>query len=130
MPGKKFTHNQTQEKTVLGKYGIRIAMTKLKIEKADTFWKRLIGLIGRKNLAPCTGMLIAPCHSIHMLFMRFSIDAVFIDKDFRIKKIVPNIKPWCGLAFCFDAWAVIELNAGEAFRLKLAIGQTLKLELI
>ena len=105
-------------------------MRKIKVEKADTFFKRLIGLIGRKEINSETGLLIAPCNSIHMLFMRFSIDAIFIDKEFRIKKIVKNLKTWIGFAVCFNAWGVIEMNAGEADRLKLAVNQTLKVEMI
>lgn len=98
----------------------------LKIEKADTFFKRFIGLIGRKEIAPNYGLLIAPCNSIHMLFMRFSIDAVYIDKNFVIKKIVENLKPWIGISACIGAWAVIELKAGEAARLNLSVGQKIE----
>ena len=65
-----------------------------------------------------------------MLFMRFSIDAIFIDKEFRIKKIVRNLKTWIGFAVCLKAWGVIEMKAGEADRLKLAVNQTLKEEMI
>lgn len=102
----------------------------LKIEIADTFQKRLKGLIGRQSLESARGLLIAPCKCIHMLFMRFSIDAVFIDKDFRIRKIVSNLQPWVGYAICLDAWAVIEVQSGEAERLKMAVDQTLKVEMI
>lgn len=102
----------------------------LHIEKADTFFKRLIGLTGRKNLPPSHGLLLSPCNSIHMLFMRFPIDAVFLDKNFKIKKIVSNLKPWLGFAFSFDSFAVLELNAGEAARLQLSVGQSLKMEII
>lgn len=101
-------------------------MLHIKIEKADTFLKRLIGLIGRKNMTKGQGFLIAPCNSIHMLFMNFAIDAVFIDKNRRIKKIFRNLKPWRGFAVCLDAWAVLELNAGEASRLNLTVGQILE----
>ena len=109
---------------------LQIDMVKIKVEKADTFFKRLIGLIGRKKIDSATGLLIAPCNSIHMLFMRFSIDAIFIDKEFRIKKIVRNLKTWIGFAVCLKAWGVIEMKAGEADRLKLAVNQTLKEEMI
>lgn len=100
-----------------------IYMKLIKIEKADTFFKRLIGLIGRKKLAKGQGLWIVPCNSIHMLFMSFAIDAVFIDKNRRIKKICRNLKPWIGFAICLGAWGVLELNAGEASRLNLTVGQ-------
>lgn len=98
----------------------------LSIQKADSFFKRFIGLIGRKSLPPYHGLLLSPCHSIHMLFMRFPIDAVFLDKNFTIKKIVPNLKPWFGFAFSFDSFSVLELNSGEASHLHLYVGLSLK----
>ncbi len=105
-------------------------MATFKIEKADTFFKRLRGLIGRKNLPPGQGLMIVPCNSIHMLFMNFAIDAVFIDKNFVIKKIAANLQTWTGISFCIGAWAVIELAAGETARLNLHVGDTLDVEFI
>ena len=102
----------------------------LHVEKADTFFKRLFGLTCRKSLPPYHGLLLSPCNSIHMLFMLFPIDAVFLDKNFTITKIVSNLKPWFGFAFSFHSFAVLELNAGEAERLHLSVGQSLHLEFI
>lgn len=100
----------------------------IKIEKADTFLKRLRGLIGRENLPQGHGLMIVPCNSIHMLFMSFDIDAVYIDKNFVIKKIAANLKTWTGFSFCIGAWAVVELAAGESERLNLKVGQILEME--
>ena len=98
------------------------------IEIADTFLKRLVGLIGRKNLPAGEGLLIAPCNSIHMFFMRFPIDAIYIDKNFEIKKIVRDLKAWTGFSYCRGAWAVVEVAAGESARLNLKVGMTLKVK--
>jgi hypothetical protein len=46
--------------------------------------------------------------------MRFAIDAIFIDKDYRVLKIAPNLRPWLGIACCHKAWGVVEVAAGEA----------------
>jgi len=35
------------------------------------------GLLGRRELPDGEGILLRPCASIHMFFMRFAIDAVF-----------------------------------------------------
>ncbi|WP_229711456.1 DUF192 domain-containing protein [Pectinatus frisingensis] len=86
----------------------------LRIEAADTFLKRLIGLMGRKKLPPDQGMLLSPCNSIHMLFMRFAIDAVYLDRDNRIIRIVRHLQPWLGISLCFRAHAVLEVTAGTA----------------
>ena len=98
----------------------------MKVIFAFSFLQRLKGLIGQSCIE--TPLLIAPCHAIHMLFMKVDIDAVFIDQTFRIKKIYRGLKRWRGLAFCFDAWGVIEMKAGEANRLNLKIGDTLYIE--
>ena len=102
----------------------------LKIKIAKSFFSRFMGLMGKESLPRETGLLIAPCQSIHMMFMRFSIDAVYIDKNFVIKKIVRNLKTWTGFSICINAWGVIEINAGEAERLNLKVGEKLSVEII
>jgi len=90
----------------------------LQLETADTFLTRFCGLMLRKRLPAGRGLLIAPCSSIHMCFMRFAIDAIFIDQDYRVLKVVRNVKPWIGLAWCRKAWGVVEVAAGEADQVK------------
>ena len=92
------------------------------LEIADTFLKRFLGLMGRKKIPAGQGLLILPCNSIHMMFMRFSIDAVYVDKNFVVKKIVRKLPAWLGMSICAGAHAVIELAAGEADRLNFRIG--------
>ena len=50
---------------------------------ADSLFTRFMGLMGRKTLVQGTGLLITPCNSIHMLFMRFPIDAVFLSSGMK-----------------------------------------------
>ena len=92
---------------------------KLQLEIADTFFRRFCGLMLRQKLPAGHGLLIAPCSSIHMCFMRFAIDAVWVDKEMNILKISRNVRPWIGLAWCPKAWGVVEMTAGEADRLGL-----------
>lgn len=61
---------------------------------ARTFAERARGLIGTKSLPPGEGMLILKCNAIHTFFMRFPIDATFLDKNNDIVKVVRNIRPW------------------------------------
>ena len=63
-------------------------------EIAETFAERAKGLIGRRGLAPGTGMLITKCNCIHTFFMRFAIDATFLDKSGKVVKVVKGIRPW------------------------------------
>ena len=46
---------------------------------ADTFYKRLTGLIGQKNIN--FGMLFPKCNSIHTYFMKENIDIIGLDKN-------------------------------------------------
>ena len=82
---------------------------------AETWFTRLRGLLGRKGLAEGEGLLLRPASSIHTAFMRFTIDAVFIDRENRIVKVASEPRPW-RMAACRGSRAVLELSAGEAAR--------------
>lgn len=92
---------------------------------ADNFLDRFLGLMGRKAPPQNHGLLLYPCNSIHMMFMRFAIDAIFLDRDNRIVKIVPHLRPWLGLAFAPGAYACIELPAGTVEMLGWRVGMKL-----
>ena len=93
---------------------------------AATPWRRLKGLLGRARLEESEGMLISRTSSIHMFFMRFAIDAVFLDRELVVRKVVPELKPW-RFAFARGAKSVVELAAGEAARRGVAAGDRLAL---
>ena len=99
----------------------------LTLEVADSFFSRFRGLMLRKKLPSGHGLLLAPCNSIHMCFMRFAIDAVYIDKDYRILKVVTNLRPWIGLSLCLHAAGVIELPAHTAARYGMVRGAQLEM---
>ena len=61
---------------------------------ARTFAERARGLIGTKSLPEGEGLLIEKCNAIHTCFMRFAIDATFLDKNDQVVKVVRNIRPW------------------------------------
>jgi uncharacterized membrane protein (UPF0127 family) len=94
---------------------------------AETPLTRLRGLLGRKQLEQGEGLLLRPASSIHMWFMRFPIDAVFVDRENRVLRVVEHLAPW-RLAACRGAKAVIELPAGEAARVGLVAGDRLSLK--
>jgi uncharacterized membrane protein (UPF0127 family) len=80
---------------------------------ADRPWSRLRGLLGRSGLEAGEGLLLRPSGSIHMLFMRFPIDAVFCDRDLVVLDVVPGLRPW-RFAGRRGARVVIELAEGAA----------------
>jgi uncharacterized membrane protein (UPF0127 family) len=91
---------------------------------ADSFVLRLRGLLGRGELDTGDGLLLQPSGSIHTWFMRHPIDAVFLDRDFRVLRTVPAIPPW-RVAAVRHARAVLELRAGEAERRGITVGECL-----
>jgi uncharacterized membrane protein (UPF0127 family) len=93
------------------------------IKKADTFSTRLKGLMFRKQPLYKEGLWIIPCNSIHMCFMFFPIDAVFLDKQMRVVHLVHNLQPWRLVTPVSGAYSVIELPAGMIRKMQLAIGQ-------
>ena len=83
-----------------------------RVEVAVTRSERRKGLLGRSGLEPWSALIIAPCFSIHTMFMRFDIDAVFVDDDGRAVKVVQGMGPW-RIAVQPFAHAVVELPAGS-----------------
>ena len=84
----------------------------------------MIGLVGRKELAPDEGLLLKPGNAIHTFLMRFPIDVVFLDGDQRVLKIVPALPPH-RVAGAARARAVLELPAGRAAAAGLQVGERL-----
>jgi uncharacterized membrane protein (UPF0127 family) len=85
------------------------------VETAATFWSRFRGLMLRGQLPAGHALLIRPGTSIHMMFMRFPIDAVFCDKEHRVTSVHHHVRPWIGLAMGGKgAKYVIELPSGAA----------------
>jgi uncharacterized membrane protein (UPF0127 family) len=82
------------------------------VEIADCFWARARGLIGRREIPNGFGLVIRPCNAIHMLFMSMDLDALHVDSDGRVVRILHEIKPWrVGPIVRKSAW-VIELPTG------------------
>ena len=82
---------------------------------ASNPWSRFRGLMLRSPLAPGEGLVIQPCSSIHMMFMRFRIDVVFYDREHLVTAVARNVAPWRGLAFGKKKTrGAIELPAGAA----------------
>jgi uncharacterized protein len=93
---------------------------------AATPLRRLKGLLGRKTLGGDEGLLLRPVNAIHMFFMRFAIDAIFVDKELAVVKVREQLRPW-RVAGARGAKGVLELRAGEARRRGIAPGDRLRI---
>ncbi|NLH95766.1 MAG: DUF192 domain-containing protein [Clostridiaceae bacterium] len=95
---------------------------------ASTFFARLRGLQFRKRFPPGHGLLLVPCNSIHTFFMRFPIDAVFLDRENRVVHICEGIKPWRVSGMIRSARCVLELPAGTVSATGTARGDMLDIQ--
>lgn len=80
--------------------------------KADNFWLKLKGLMGRKDMEDEEGLLLVNCSSVHCFFMKFTIDVVYLDKKCKVIGI-ETIRPF-GIGKVFTgACHVLEMKEGK-----------------
>jgi uncharacterized membrane protein (UPF0127 family) len=86
-----------------------------RIEPAFDSSSRRRGLLGRSELPDGTAMVLAPCNSIHMFFMRFAIDVVFVNRTGEVVKTYPLVRPW-RIRLAARGFAAVELPEGTIDR--------------
>lgn len=79
---------------------------------ADTFGGRLKGLLGTRGLPEGAGLILDPCNSVHMFFMSYPIDVLFLSGDGRVVGIVHRLQPWRLTPIFWKARRAVELPAG------------------
>ncbi|MFA6031017.1 MAG: DUF192 domain-containing protein [Elusimicrobiota bacterium] len=84
------------------------------MELADGLRSRLVGLLGRSALGRGEGLWLVPCSQVHMFFMRFPIDVVFLDAKGRVLQVVRELRPWRVSPWVRGAHSALELPAGGA----------------
>lgn len=84
------------------------------------------GLLGRRQLPDDECLLIRPAGSIHTFFMRFPIDALFLDRELRVLAVSNDLKPW-RVAGQRGAHVVVEMAAGQATKRGVRVGEQLVL---
>lgn len=83
-----------------------------KVWKAGNTWERMRGLLGRPQLAASEALLLEPCGSVHCIGMRYALDLVYVDRQWRVCKLVYGLKPW-RFSASFAAHATLELAEGN-----------------
>jgi uncharacterized membrane protein (UPF0127 family) len=97
-------------------------------KRAASFWARGRGLMFTDGLPEDGALVIEPCSSIHMFFMRFSLDVLYVDREDRVVRVQQGIKPWrLGPLFTPGARYVIELPVGTIQRSGTQVGDQLML---
>ena len=105
-----------------------------RLEVAGSWLSRLRGLIGRRGLGPGEGLYLPGTNSIHMLFMRFAIDVVFVgaprtDGSRQVVAVRERLAPWTGVVWWVrGARGVVELPAGSLAASGLKLGDYVSFE--
>ena len=105
------------------------------VEVAGSVWARFMGLMGRRNLPPDAGLWLPGDNGIHMFFMRFAIDAVFLGKPDsaadgarRVVAAKRRLRPWIGMVPLVGAAnGVLELPAGTIEATGTEVGDVVQL---
>lgn len=95
--------------------------------EANTFTKRLIGLLGQKSFGDTDGLLLCPCSQVHSIGMRFRFDVVYLNSDFEIVALYENVEKNRILPYNIAVKSVLELPAGTICNLKIGIKDVLKI---
>jgi uncharacterized membrane protein (UPF0127 family) len=95
---------------------------------ADTFCRRLVGLLNRNSLEKGEALILKPCSSIHTFFMRFSIDVLFLDKNSKVIGLFSVLRPFRITPVYFGAYLAIELAAGTLQLTQTKLGDSVKIE--
>jgi hypothetical protein len=98
-----------------------------RIRRAHSMSERMVGLLRTPSLEPGDGLWIEHAASIHMFFMRYAIDAVFVAADGRVTKVVPNLRPWRVVWWARGARDCLELPVGAVSAAAIEVGDQLRI---
>jgi uncharacterized membrane protein (UPF0127 family) len=89
-----------------------------RLETAASLWGKFMGLMGRPALPAGAGLWLPASNGIHMMFMRFPIDAVFVSRPDaggvrRVRSVHRGLRAWTGVVWLVrGADGVLELPTG------------------
>jgi uncharacterized membrane protein (UPF0127 family) len=106
------------------------------LESAEGLWGRFMGLMGRASLDADAGLWLPATNGIHMMFMRFPIDAVFLARpdpahggSQAVLSVHRGLRAWIGLVpLVRGAQGVLELPVGTIERTGTVVGDLIALE--
>jgi uncharacterized membrane protein (UPF0127 family) len=109
-----------------------------RVENGSSFWAKFMGLMGRSSLPRGDGLWLPDENGIHMLFMRFAIDVVFVSAPAgsrggprRVLSLRRSIPPWRGVVWrVAGAKGVLELPAGTIDESGTAVGDEIAIGLL
>jgi len=94
---------------------------------ANTPFKRMKGLLGKKEFREGQALILKPCNSIHTFFLRFAIDVIFVDKHNKIIEAISHLKPFRLTCVYWLSALAIELPSGTIQSTLTCKGDTLQI---
>jgi hypothetical protein len=104
------------------------------VEVASGLWGKFKGLMGRATLPDGSALWLPDSNGIHMMFMRFGIDAVFLgraeaDGTRPVVSVHERLPVWRGLVpLVRGAHGVLELPVGTISATGTAVGDRIALD--
>ena len=98
-----------------------------RVRVASSAWDGTVGLLRTPEVKRGEGLWIERSPSIHMFFMPYAIDAVFVSKQGRVTRVVANLKPWRIVWWARGARDCLEMRAGAATESGTQTGDELRL---
>lgn len=95
---------------------------------ADSFWLRLRGLLGRSSLEQGEGLILVGEKSIHTFFMKFPIDVLYVDKNYRVIRTDARMVPYRLGPFVAQSAYVVEMSVGTISNTATEVGDQLTFE--
>ena len=105
----------------------RDAIVAERLRVARSLRERTVGLLGTAEPPPGDGLLIERTQSIHMFFMRYPIDVIFVDREARVTRCVERLRPWRVVWWARGARDCIELGVGTLGSSGTQIGDQLEI---
>ena len=98
-----------------------------RVSVAGTSRARRRGLLGKDSIEPEGGLWIAPCEAVHTFGMKTIIDVIFLDRHYRVSKLVKGLLPR-RIAMCWKAASVLELAGGNIARSETRVGDQIQFQ--
>jgi len=116
--GEVYVYNKTRETFVATEATI-----------ADTYFPRLIGLLGKTKrwAQQGKGLWIIPSRGVHTIGMLFPIDLVFLSREKEVVHVEEYVRPFRISKVSLKAMSVLELPPHTIYRSRTQVGDQLEI---
>lgn len=97
-----------------------------KVKVANGLWEKGVGVMFWKDFRGFNGLLLTSTNAVHSFFVRFPLDLVFLDADYKIVKLV-HLKPYSLSPIVLAAKHTLELPEGSIKKHSLKTGDGINL---